>query len=1135
MSAKSLATVVWTALVVVAATAGLAFAQASTAAISGLVTDNTGAVLPGVTVTATQTQTGLVRTAVTNETGRYTLPSLPIGSYTLEAELQGFRTFRQEGVTLQVNVEIVIDPVMQLGDIAETVTVQGTSPEIALETRRLGVGTVVESEQILEIPLAARNVTTLVLTAGAAVQMDQSPFWGMATGVNIAVAGGQRFGVNYTLDGAEHTNRFDQTGMPQPFPEALQEFRVSTGAQDAGVGRASGASVSGVTKSGTNAFHGDLFYFGRHHRLNAKKADAAVNPLTGERKSDGLKRNQPGFAFGGPIARNRLFFFTGYQSTVLDQTLPDVLSIVPTQAILNGDWTAFNRCSNINWLDADFRAGTVSPARYSPAAVALARRLPAAQNDCGEVRWGIPIERHDKQSVTRIDFQHTASHLIFGRYMVTAHDQEVPYDLDASKNLLVSAGGGGVQPNGFSDRHHGVVAGNTWVINARTLNSIRFSYNRVTVDKSGAQFFNPQDVGINQWTSVDKHFIVAVPGYFNIGSGPTAKREMWQDQVQISNDLNLVRGAHQFDVGGTWGRSDVVSLAHTRGVGGINFAATGGTGNALGNFMLGRVDNIRQSMPSAMSPYQDYIALYGQDTWRATPKLTVNVGLRWEPYMPMVWTENEYGGMRLYNFTVAGFKAGTKSVVFPTAPAGLLFPTQNPDGSGPADFEGQSAVSRKWDKLAPRVGVAWDPFGDGQTSVRANYGIAYDAVELQNLLNTSSSASPWAGDTIHRNGTLDDPWAGFAGGNPFPYDWRQTPLFAAGTVFMPFDPDIDLSRVQSFSVGVQRQFVGRWLASATYLGTRSDNLWNTDTLNPSLFLTQASHPAFFTGADTCVLEGRVYTPCNQPGNIEQRRELRLWAAQNNPALLADAGLLGPVDVMESKSKAEYNGLLTSLRGGISDVDIDFNYTLSRCESDRAIGRGVGSPPNPNQSFHNPQTRDRGRCASDRRHLINLTLVAMTPQFDRPALRIAASNWRVSGIYRWASGTPLTILSGADWARTGQGGQTANQISDDIYLDESGDFGSQFLNRAAFATPALGSYGTTVMDQFDGFGQWSLDMALSRVFPIGPHRVEARLEAFNVFNTVRPAQPATSLAAANFGRVTSVLDPRVFQFAMKYVF
>ena len=120
----------------------------------------------------------------------------------------------------------------------------------------------VESEQILEIPLAARNVTTLVLTAGAAVQMDQSPFWGMATGVNIAVAGGQRFGVNYTLDGAEHTNRFDQTGMPQPFPKALQEFRVSTGAQDAGVGRASGASVSGVTKSGTNAFHGDLFYFG---------------------------------------------------------------------------------------------------------------------------------------------------------------------------------------------------------------------------------------------------------------------------------------------------------------------------------------------------------------------------------------------------------------------------------------------------------------------------------------------------------------------------------------------------------------------------------------------------------------------------------------------------------------------------------------------------------------------------------------------------------------------------------------------------------------------------------------------------------------------------------------------------------
>jgi hypothetical protein len=1101
--------------------ASVASGQVATGQISGRVTDTSGAVLPGVDITVTQTATAITRTTVTNEAGQYSIPSLPLGPYRITATLQGFRTFVQEGITLQVNANLVVDPTLTLGELNETITVTARPSDVAVETRSMAVASVVEREQILEIPLPARNVTNLIISAGAAVQVDQSPSWGMATGVNIAVAGGQRFGVAYLLDGAEHTNRFDQTGMPMPFPDSLQEFRISTSTQDAGTARASGAAINAVTRAGTNQFHGDLFWFGRDARFNARKADAT--------RDDGLKRHQPGFTLGGPIVSNRLFFFGAYQSTMTDQLPSDTLSIVPTAAMLNGDFSAFNQCYRPAWRDADFADGSVSPSRFSPAALRLASRLPQAQNPCGEVRWGDAIERHDKQIVTRVDFQHRNNHSIFGRYMGTLHDQAVPFAADSS-NLLSSTS------SGFKDRHHSVVVGNTWVVNSSAVNSIRVAYNRLTVNKSGARFFSPEDVGIAQWTSVPNHFVLTVPGFFTLGSGPTAQREMWQNQMQVSNDFNLTKGNHQFALGGMFGSSDVVSLAHTRGVGGITFSANT-TGNAIADFMLGSVTEMRQSMPSTLSPAQKYVALYAQDTWRATPKVTLNMGVRWEPFMPMVWRENEYGGIRVYKFSVDDFKAGKRSIVFPNAPAGFSYPSQSADGGGPADFDGHSAIGAQWKKFAPRIGGAFDPTGEGRTSFRASYGLAYDVIELQSLLN-SNNVSPWAADIIHREGpTLDNPWQGRAGGNPFPFDWRTNPLFAQGSVFIPFGADLDMSYVQSWNLSAQQQIADRWLASVSYLGSRSSRLWNTTAVNPSLVLTPSTHPQLFTGPDTCVLEGRTFSPCNTTANINERRELRLWAAQNNPGLLSDARLFTNIDEYRSDSSADYHGMLTSFRGEIANVNLDANYTLSKCMSDR-INVGVS---NPNQTFH--QGRDRARCASDRRHQFNLRTVASAPEFDGAVKRAVLSNWRLAVIYRWTSAAPLSIVAGSDRALTGLLNQVVNQVSDDVYQDDSGTLGSQYLNRAAFALPGLGTYGDAGFFSVDGFSDWSLDAALSRVFQLpGSHRIEGRLEAFNLTNAVRPIGSGPLLPAAfsnlsspTFGRETAVADPRIIQIAVKYVF
>jgi hypothetical protein len=316
-----------------------AWAQA-TAQINGAATDPSGGVLPGATVTAIQTDTGFRREVVTDATGSFTLTNLPIGPYRLEVALAGFRTSVQTGIVLQVGSSPVLPVTLQLGELAETVSVEASAPLV--ETRNPSIGSVIENERIEELPLNGRNSADLIAIAGAVVPVEVSSSrssQGASGGVGFSVAGGQAFGVAYLLDGAIHNNPYDNFNLPLPFPDALQEFRVETGSQNAQNGFHSGASVNAATKSGTNAFHGDLFEFARHHRFNATNPFNVVDPVTRERRDDGLKRNQFGGTFGGPIATDRLFFFGAYQGTRTDERPSDDVRFVPTPAMLAGDFT----------------------------------------------------------------------------------------------------------------------------------------------------------------------------------------------------------------------------------------------------------------------------------------------------------------------------------------------------------------------------------------------------------------------------------------------------------------------------------------------------------------------------------------------------------------------------------------------------------------------------------------------------------------------------------------------------------------------------------------------------------------------------------------------------------------------------
>src|SRR5436190_4093946 len=330
-------------------------AQLSTGQISGRITDDSGAVLPGVTVTVVQTETGQTRTTVTDASGLYVLPNLATGPYRLEAALQGFRTYAQTGIVLQVAATPSINVVLGIGNLEQTVSVEAAAPIVDVQSA--GISDVVDNEKIVELPLQGRQVTDLIVLAGAAVQTGTVGSRNFPGGVNISVAGGVPTGVGYLLDGATHNSPQSNVNLPMPFPDALQEFRVQTSGLSAQNGMHAAASVNAITKSGTNNFHGNGFEFLRDHRLNAKSPFAVIKD--GKRQDDGLQRHQFGGTIGGPIARDKLFFFGGYQGTALRFRPADQIAFVPTASMLAGDFTAFAAPSCNNGRPVNLAAGVV--------------------------------------------------------------------------------------------------------------------------------------------------------------------------------------------------------------------------------------------------------------------------------------------------------------------------------------------------------------------------------------------------------------------------------------------------------------------------------------------------------------------------------------------------------------------------------------------------------------------------------------------------------------------------------------------------------------------------------------------------------------------------------------------------------
>ena len=1082
-------------LLVSVLTCGNVWAQA-TAQITGTVKDQSGAVLPGVEITVTQTDMGIARNVVSNETGSYILPNLAVGPYRLEAGLPGFRTFAQTGIVLQVSSNPVINVTLEVGQVAETVEVQANATLV--ETRSTGVGQVIENERILELPLNGRQATDLVVLAGAAVQTGRAGSQSMQGGVTISVAGGLDSGVTYQLDGAMHNNPYDGTNLPLPFPDALQEFKVEASGSNASNGMHSGGAVNAVTKSGTNELHGSGFEFVRNYLFNARNFFAVTR--------DSLKRNQYGGTLGGAIVANKLFLFGGYQGTKTRSDPADTIRFVTTPAMLAGDFTtiaspACNAGRQIN-LSAPFVGNRIDPSLFSKAAVNIANKLPKVPDPCGKITYGLLQKPNEWQAVGRIDYQRSSNNSIFGRYMATTFDSPPPYNF--SSNILTTTQGG------FDNFAQSYALGDTYLLGPSTINSFRMTVNRTAIHRYNGDSFSPAEVGINTYSSLPHFIVMTVTGGFSLGGNTQSQATFRTTSYQGGDDISLIRGSHQIAFGASFAHWRVNQYAVNQDTG--NFTFTGAsTGLGLADFMMGRVATFTQGSQTAWATRQSYAGFFGQDTWKMTPKLTLNYGLRWEPFLPLRLTLGS-----VYAFDDGRFHQGIRSTVIKNAPLGLYF-------HGDPGFPENSAIVPQWLSLAPRVGVAWDPQGDGRTSVRAAYGIAYDFSVGSNLGN-SASAPPYAFRTSVTTPAagLDNPYRDFPGGNPFPYVVNPN-----AATFLPFADYLPTSQydmrppsVQSWNLSLQRQLTSDVLVSASYIGSHTTHMWITRSLNPAIY---------FPGGP-CTIAGVTYNPCSSTSNINQRRRLFI---ENS----TEGQYFQVIDASTDGASSSYNGLLLSIqRRAARGVTVGGNYTWSRCIGDNT---GLGGNQTVNSGYLDPSNRrfDRGNCNQDRRQNLNVTAVAETPQFANARLRAVASGWRVSGIYRNLTGAYLTVSGGVDRALTGAtaGQQRANQVLGDPYGDRNSL--TKYLNAAAYAQPALGTLGNSGRNSVEGVGTWQLDAALSRVFRVKEtQRLEFRAEAFNLTNSLIKLDPGVNLnSGPTFGVINTSRDARVMQFALKYVF
>ena len=1056
-----------------------AMAQAPTGTILGGVKDAQGGVVPGATVTATNLGTQYSRSAVTDGAGEYALRLLPVGNYKVEVTIPGFKNFSQTGIVLEVGRNARVDATIELGTVSETVSVVGDSPLV--DTASSSLARTVGQNEVLNLPLVNRDLYSLLnLTGGVSDNTNSNSLGGPEQLTTINGSGKAQMGtVNFQLDGGNNTAGLRGTGNPAPNPEAVQEFRVLTNGYAAEYGRYSAGVVDVVTKSGTNVFHGAGFEFFRNEKLNAPRW---VPPGTPSAK-DPLDRNQFGGAFGGPVAKSKTFFFASYSGLRQEETYYRNTAVVPTALERAGDFSQSSLKPRDPMTGVAFPGSIIPTARFDLAAKAIQDKfvpLSNLPNNFYEVRAPDPIQTDE--GTFKLDHQISAT-----QSLALSYFYQTGTDTQPLSGTAQSQSGGGNIPwvdRDFKWNQHNINLAHTWTLSPTTINQLRGTY----VRQFGARVNRPT----TSLGDLNSKFTIqgdptlprlTVTGFFT-GQTSIAGPDAGSNYVGLKDAISISRGRHSFKVGGDFSYEKIIhdTLLDNYGVFTFNGSKTG---NAYADFLLGVPSTMTQDAPVRKTDNGAYISAFAQDDFRIHSRVTLNLGVRYDLQFPFTDPQNRK----------LAFVPGQQSTVTASAPVGLLFPGDTGVSRG--------IVETDVNNIAPRVGFAWDPKGDGRTAVRAAFGMFYGSI-TGNEWNTTADNQPF---TVRQSFptvfTLADPYRNLPGGvGPFPFSYSPgTPRFTLPA--QVFGPSLDFVWPVSYqtNVTVEREIGRSFSVSASYVVSNARHLASG---------VDNNYPVFGPGATAA--------------NVNARR----------PYL---PGTIGAATVLSSIFGSDYKGLQLSAERRGSHLSAKAYYSFGRGYDDVDF-QGGGLPGVQSAAR---LADERARTSADRRHMFSLSGVWKVDYFKDSAspLSVLARDWTVSAIVILQSGTPLTIASGQDRNLDGVTNDRADLVGDpSVDHSQSRDVLIEgWFNVAAFAQPALGTNGNTGRNIIDGPGYRNADLGLFRDVRLkGRAMFQFRLEATNVLNTVNLSNPGLNLAApATFGKIRSAKNMRQIQLGARVSF
>ena len=1061
------------------------FGQRNTAALSGTTTDPTGAVIPAAQITAVQTSTGTTSRTQSNESGFYQIPNLSPGTYSLRVEHAGFQSYLQEGIVLQVDQSATVNVALKVGSQAESVTVTGEPPLVDVRSQTLT--TVITPQMARELPLNGRNVLQL-MTLAPDVSPGGSRCFGQGASrpesrVTFVSASGARSNETaFYLDGGINEDPYTEIANVFPNPDAIQEFSVQTNSYSARFGGRGGGVVNAATRSGSNEFHGSAFEFVRNHDFNAKNYFATSD--------DGLKRNQYGFSFGGPVQKNKTFFFASWQETTLRSVPTQNVAVTPTAAQLSGDFSAIGtQLINPN-TGVAFPGNKIPTSLFDPIAMKVLSTVPVGAPDGGLSFYQTQSQTNDNQWVGRVDHNFGEKFRVSARYLYDRLDRPGSF---INNNIL------SVTDDAYWQSQN-ITFNGTYLPRPNLVGTLTLTYNRVVNIQLGPKKIpgwvglgvNVADEVSGADSSGGSGFYLNIDGYFGANWDPLYR--VPRSEYDISNNWTYIKGPHTIEFGGEIIREQNILAQIYLSQGYFNFSSQLSGDNLL-DFMLGKPSDFQQFSPIYESLYRTLPALYFNDSWKATRRLTLNLGVRWQP-----WKMFHEQANQISVFTIGDATKGVRSQVYPNLPPGELVP-----GDPGVLKTGVKTYNHIFD---PRIGLAWDVFGDGRTSVRAGFGIYHDYINV-NSNNDTISAPPWALSVdIPFPASLKDPYQGHV--VPFPAfrPFAHSQTFAFPFFGNEFDPAMAYPVIQQWNLAIERQLPKGLMVRAAYEGMQSYHLLGGIEQNQAVYIPGQS-----------TFE-----------NVQDRRPMGQYYTSNS--------------INTAVSTASFNGLtLTVEKRATQGLTFLAGFRWAKMLDDM---NGAGTSLGQSDYTSNNPKFDRGLSSVDVDKQFIASYVWQLPTARSLGFfgREIIGGWQSSGILTLRRGFPFSVLSGLDYSYSGNGIDRADLIGDPHL---SGDRSTsakllQWFNTDAFTFNAPGTFGNSGRDILRSPGVATFDFSLTKSFPLKfghfaeTQRIDFRAEAFNLLNHPNFGRPDRTLSHSNVGRITSTgTDPRILQFALRYSF